>query len=291
MGAPIDIITVIDNSGVLPGLTTQWGLSFWIETESARVLLDCGASAAALENARRLELPLQTLDTFVLSHGHYDHGGGIAPLTAAAPQALLVMHPGALVSRYLSNRTGKTKQIGLTERDRAAVLNAADRFVPLSGPLEIAPGVWASGPIPRRHPLELPEPSFFLDAACTVPDHVIDDQALWIHTPRGLVVVTGCAHAGLINTLEYARAVAGLQLERAPGGHARTGAKVRAVIGGFHLLHARRDQLEATAAYLEDLDLEVCAPCHCTGKRATNRLRERLGEVMVNAGSGARFVF
>jgi 7,8-dihydropterin-6-yl-methyl-4-(beta-D-ribofuranosyl)aminobenzene 5'-phosphate synthase len=291
-GIETSVTVVIDNTTVEPSLAKQWGLSFWIEAGEARILLDCGASSSFLRNARALGLSLDALDVIVLSHGHYDHTGTLAQVLAAAPSARVVAHPGALSPRYNLEKTGKRRPIGLPEPSLEALRRALERTTWALAPAEVSPGVWVSGPVPRRHQLELAEPAFFLDQACTMHDEVVDDQALWIETPGGLVILSGCAHAGVMNTVEHVRAVVA---ERAPAQPTeRSGpapAKVRAVLGGFHLLQAKKDRLEATATCLESLDLEVCAPCHCTGKRATDLLRERLGDVFVEIGSGARLSF
>ena len=106
-GGDIRIRVLIDNAKGATGLRSQWGLSFWIRRPTARVLLDCGGSGAFLENARRLREPIETADAFVLSHGHYDHGGGVHMLVDAAPSARLVLHPGALVPRWSLQKNGK----------------------------------------------------------------------------------------------------------------------------------------------------------------------------------------
>ena len=139
--------------------------------------------------------------------------------------------------------------------------------------------------------LEEAERTFFLDTACTVRDHVVDDQAVWIETPAGLVVLCGCAHSGVMNTVQYVReTVAG---RGAAGGDdvvvpvaADGQPAVRAVLGGMHLLQARKERLQATADYLDALDLELCAPCHCTGKRAMSLLGERLPETFAEIVTG-----
>ena len=277
-GDDIRIRVLIDNAKGAPGLQAQWGLSFWIETPDARVLLDCGGSGAFLQNARRLREPIETADAFVLSHGHFDHGGGVRELVDAAPSARLVLHPGALVPRWSLHKNGKVEPIGLQDRSLAALRAVPERSIWALAPLEVAPGVWASGPVPRRHPLEEAERTFFLDTACTVRDHVVDDQAVWIETPAGLVVLCGCAHSGVMNTVQHVRET--VARRGAAGGDdvvvpvaADGQPAVRAVLGGMHLLQARKERLQATADYLEALDLELCAPCHCTGKRATTLLR------------------
>ena len=120
-GDDIRIRVLIDNAKGATGLHSQWGLSFWIETPDARVLLDCGGSGAFLQNARRLREPIEAADAFVLSHGHFDHGGGVRELVDAAPSARLVLHPGALVPRWSLHKNGKVDPIGLPGRSLAAL--------------------------------------------------------------------------------------------------------------------------------------------------------------------------
>jgi len=280
-GGDISIRVLIDNAKGAPGLQAQWGLSFWIETADARVLLDCGGSGAFLRNARRLGEAVETADAFVLSHGHFDHGGGVRELVDAAPSARLVLLPGALIPGWSLHKDGKVEPVGQQDRSLTALRAVPERSIWALAPLEVAPGVWASGPVPRRHPLEEAERAFFLDATCTIRDQVVDDQALWVETPAGLVVLCGCAHSGVMNTVQHVRE--SVALRGATGAEdlvvpvARDGLPaVRALLGGMHLLHARKERLQATADYLEALDLELCAPCHCTGKRATTLLSERL---------------
>ena len=199
-----------------------------------------------------------------------------------------MLHPGALAPRYWLGRTGKVDSIGLPDASLAAVRAAAERTDWAVGPLEVAPGVWASGPVPRRHPLEEAERNFFLDHACTVRDHVVDDQALWIETPGGLVVLLGCAHAGVVNTLDHVRASAAVSASASALPGAEDGLpRVRAVIGGMHLLHAGRERLRATADALEAAGVDLVAPVHCTGKRGKDHLREHFSEACAACTSGS----
>jgi 7,8-dihydropterin-6-yl-methyl-4-(beta-D-ribofuranosyl)aminobenzene 5'-phosphate synthase len=299
----VRVTLLVDNERGAPGLRAQWGLSAWIETDRARVLLDSGGNDAFRRNAQTLGTQLERADAFVLSHGHEDHGGGISTVVRAAPAASLVMHPGGLAPRYWLGRTGKVDPIGLQDRSIAALVSVAERVTWALGPVEVAPGVWATGPIPRRHPLEEAERNFFLDHSCTVRDHVVDDQALWVETPGGLVVLLGCAHAGVVNTLDHVRRLAAEM--HAPGpvppppGDVRPGVdgdlplatdglpRVSAVIGGMHLLHASPARLHATSEALLAAGVRLVAPVHCTGKRGRRHLHERLGDACVAAATGS----
>lgn len=289
-GSPsVRVTLLVDNGKGAPGLRSQWGFSAWIETSRAHVLLDSGCNDAFWRNAAKLGVPLEAADAFVLSHGHFDHGGGIARVLEAAPGARLVLHPGSLAPHYWLAKTGKIDPIGLPERSLTALGAASERVTWALGPLEVAPGVWASGPVPRRHPLEEAERNFYLDRPCTVRDHVVDDQALWVETPAGLVVLTGCAHSGIINTLDHVRRVAARREDAMP--RAADGLpRVRAVIGGLHLLHASPARLRATSEALAAAGVELVAPVHCTGKRGKRHLRERLGVAYADASTGSVLV-
>ncbi len=287
----IRIRVLIDNARGATGLKSQWGLSFWIETPEARVLLDCGGSGAFLHNARRLREPIETADAFVLSHGHFDHGGGVFDVVSAAPSARLVLHPGALVPRWSLRKNGKVDPLGLPDRSLSALRAVPERLIWAVAPIEVAPGVWASGPVPRRRELEEAERTFFLDTACTVRDHVVDDQALWIETPVGLIVLCCCAHIGVMNTVQHVRETVARRCAADAADLTAPSAAdglpaVRALLGGMHLLLARKERLQATADYLEALDLELCAPCHCTGKRATALFGSRLPEASASIVTG-----
>lgn len=290
------VTLLVDNERGAEGLRSQWGLATWVETGRARVLFDSGANDAFLRNARALGVRLEETDAFVLSHGHSDHGGGIASVAGVAPRAELVMHPAALTPHYWLAKTGKVDPIGLPEGALRVLRAAPGRTRWAVGPLEVAPGVWACGPVPRRHPLEEAERNFFLDAACTVRDHVVDDQAVWARASSGLVVLLGCAHAGVVNTLDHVRrAAAAVQGEKTAGGEvvralplAGDGLpRVAAVVGGMHLLHASPARLRATGDALEAAGVGLVAPVHCTGKRGKRYLRERFAGAYAECVTGS----
>jgi 7,8-dihydropterin-6-yl-methyl-4-(beta-D-ribofuranosyl)aminobenzene 5'-phosphate synthase len=284
------VTLLVDNDRGAPGLRSQWGFSAWVEADGARIVLDSGCNDAFWRNARKLGVPLDKTDVFVLSHGHFDHGGGIRRMVEAAPAARLVLHPGGLAPHFWLCKTGKVEPIGLPDGSLAALRTASERVTWALGPLEVAPRVWASGPIPRHDPLEKAERNFFLDRACTVGDQVVDEQAMWVETPSGLVVLVGCAHAGVVNTLDYLRrvsaasgAAASHELPPAADGLPR----VCAVIGGMHLLHASPARLRATGDALEAAGVRLLAPVHCTGKRGKAHLHERLAEAFVACATGS----
>jgi 7,8-dihydropterin-6-yl-methyl-4-(beta-D-ribofuranosyl)aminobenzene 5'-phosphate synthase len=141
-------------------------------------------------------------------------------------------------------------------------------------PADLAPGIGLSGPIPRRTDYEDVGGPFFVDRGGEHSDPIEDDLALWIRTDSGLVVIVGCSHAGLINTLLHAQRLSGAS-------------RIRAVLGGFHLSDAGEARIESTVNGLTELGPELVVPCHCTGDRAVGALRRALGACIVPGSAGA----
>ncbi|MBW2258694.1 MAG: MBL fold metallo-hydrolase [Deltaproteobacteria bacterium] len=209
----------------------------------------------------------------MLSHGHYDHGGGIPYVLQHAPRTTAAFHPGALRPRY-SIRDGVHRSIDVPPQAREALeALPPERARQVLEPCLLREDIGLTGPIPRHTSFEDTGGPFFLDPAGTTPDPLEDDLALWIDTAEGLVVCLGCAHAGVVNTLEYVRQQSGT-------------AQVRAVIGGFHLVHALAQRIAQTVNYLRMLAPEIVVPLHCTGKPAVRVLQGALGDRVIPGHSG-----
>ena len=257
----------------------EWGFAAVVEVDGYRLLFDTGArEQTVLRNAEELKVDLAGITDVVLSHNHSDHTGGLLTLrrTLASknPSALSRTHvaPGILLPRV-----GPEGGRMLSVRDAYEATGA--KLVEHPKAEALAPGVWLTGPVARRHP----ERNFPKSARIVTPDGNIDDtipedQSLVVHTADGLVVVTGCGHAGIGNILAQAR-------EMLPG------APVRAVIGGLHLLDADEPSLAWTAQQMRTAGVQHLLGAHCTGIEAVYRLRSLLGldrrSVVVGAvGSG-----
>ena len=271
---PIRVTVLVDNQNAMGRLEREHGLSLWIEAGESRVLVDTGASDAFLRNAQALGVDLGRADAIALSHGHHDHSGGLPAALRAAPKARLVLHPAALQPRYARERRGRPRPIGMPAASREAALAAAGRIVWAEGPVELASGVWSTGPVPRDEAREPVDPGFFYDPQCTMPDPVPDDQSVWIEAPEGLWVILGCAHAGLIATLEH--------IDRLTGG-----APLAKLVGGTHLTAASSERISLVAAELARRGPATFAPCHCTGRLAQARFKRVLHGAALPIGSGA----
>jgi len=272
------IITILVENKSGEGLLSEHGLSMWIETEGRRILFDTGQGPALEPNARALGIDLSTADTLVLSHGHYDHTGGIPSVLRQAPHLDVYYHPGVFLTRY-AIRENKAKSIGMPQPARETLETVPTEQIHLvDRPLMLTEHVGLTGPVPRLTDYEDTGGPFFLDQQGTRADLIEDDMALWVNTAQGVVVCMGCAHAGAVNTLHYIHTLT----DHAP---------IRAVMGGFHLMSAGHERLERTVGALRLLQPEMLAPCHCTGDSAVALLRERLGGSVLPAATGTVFRF
>ncbi len=265
-------ITILVDNRAGGGLASEHGLSLWIETPAARILFDTGQSSAALaDNARALKADLSRADFVALSHGHYDHAGGLPLAARLAPHSKVCWHPAASRLRYSVRGGEPARAIGIPPESEAALAALPPgRVLKAASPVELFPGAWLTGPVPRESGEDTGGP-FYLDPGGKTPDPLEDDLALWVQTPAGVVVCAGCSHAGLVNTLNFVRRLAD--------------APVRAVIGGFHLQGATPLRMIQTVTALRELSPELIVPCHCTGEEPSATLRAALGSRVVVPGA------
>jgi 7,8-dihydropterin-6-yl-methyl-4-(beta-D-ribofuranosyl)aminobenzene 5'-phosphate synthase len=265
------ITVLVDNRSDDSRLYTEHGLSLWIEADGRRIIFDTGQSDILFRNAETLGIDLRKADTLVLSHGHYDHTGGVARLLEINPALQVYCHPGIFIPRYSRQADGRITPIGLREQNAKALLHHIDGITWTTQPVFLSKEIGITGPIPRRRDFEDTGGAFFLDPEAQKPDPIEDDCAMWFMTSEGVTVVTGCSHSGLVNTLEHIRSFTG---ERHVG----------TVIGGLHLLHASEERIEETCRYLQSAGIGRIVPCHCTGERTVEYLQQWFGTLVVNKG-------
>jgi 7,8-dihydropterin-6-yl-methyl-4-(beta-D-ribofuranosyl)aminobenzene 5'-phosphate synthase len=254
---------VVDNHAAVD-LVQEHGFSVWIEAGGQRILFDTGQGKALRPNTERTRNDPAHADVLVLSHGHYDHTGAIDYVLQQNPEIPVFAHTAVLSERYSIYPGKDSKDISMPSEQRLIVENLTDSHLSwVNEPMQIAPGVHLTGPIPRNHPLEDTGGPFFKNPEGTEPDPILDDMALWIETPQGLLVVCGCCHSGFINTITHIQQASGEQ-------------RIRGIVGGLHLKNASPERLEATTEALKIWNPDFMVPCHCTGEAAINHFKKYL---------------
>jgi 7,8-dihydropterin-6-yl-methyl-4-(beta-D-ribofuranosyl)aminobenzene 5'-phosphate synthase len=252
----------------------EHGFCCLVQTSTGRFLFDTGSGATLLENLDILGHDAHGIDAIVLSHGHYDHCGGLLPLLVKIGPRPVYAHPRIFTERFWR---GQYEQRNISLPYRRADLEAAGAdFHLLDTFTELAPGLYFSGSIPRTFPHETGDPHLVLAAENDqgwVSDAFPDDAALALESSKGLVVLLGCAHAGLVNTVEYFRSQLG-------------NPRIHAIIGGTHLGPAGDEQFAATADYLLHLDFDRLGLSHCTGQLRSAQLHARFPNKVFFANVG-----
>jgi 7,8-dihydropterin-6-yl-methyl-4-(beta-D-ribofuranosyl)aminobenzene 5'-phosphate synthase len=272
----IKITTLAENTAEL-GCLAEWGLSMLVEADGIRVLFDTGAGVAAVHNAQLMDIDLAAVDKIVISHGHRDHTGGLREVLARMNKEVeIIAHPDIWAAKY--GKWGKNEEhyAGMPFR-RELLESLGARFNLTAGPVRITPHFMTTGEIPMLSEYEKIDSGLFdKDTGEMLPDELKDDLAMVIDTEFGLVVILGCAHRGIINTLKQAQKVTGKEM-------------IYAAIGGTHLLNADLERWARTAADLQEMGVQYLGVSHCTGFEASAYLAQEFGPRFFLNNSGSRW--
>jgi 7,8-dihydropterin-6-yl-methyl-4-(beta-D-ribofuranosyl)aminobenzene 5'-phosphate synthase len=270
-------ITTLSDNIAGEGFHAEWGLSLLIEADGKRILFDAGASDVAVRNARLLNIDLKRLDAIVLSHGHADHTGGLLDVLRDAGPTTIIAHPDIFKPRYVLRPGEETRRsIGLPY-SKIELEKYGASFILDRESFGIASGILTSGTIPLRTSYENIEENLLVkNDEVFEQDKIFDDISLIINTQEGLIVVLGCAHRGVINTLLHARILTGIR-------------RVAMVIGGMHLIQASEERIESTINGLKEIGVQRIIISHCTGTRASERLKQEFGECCLLNSAGSHF--
>lgn len=259
------VTTIVENTvPTSAGMLGEHGLAFLIETDDTKILFDTGQGMAVVNNLTKTGRDVKDIAVVALSHGHYDHSGGLKSLLDAGARFNLFAHPDVFTEKVAPYPGRGIVPIGIAvTRDELAGRGVDVRLH--TEPAGVAPGITATGEIQMDNDFEKIEPILLVrrDGA-EVPDPLADDQALILDTEKGVVVLLGCAHRGVVNTLNRVAALTG-------------GSAIHAVMGGFHLERAPDAQIEKTIAALRGFDPKMIGLAHCTGMRAAVPLVNAFG--------------
>jgi 7,8-dihydropterin-6-yl-methyl-4-(beta-D-ribofuranosyl)aminobenzene 5'-phosphate synthase len=254
-------ITILcENSvGPISGTLGEHGFAALVEWSGGSLLFDTGGGATLLHNAMRMNRDLRTVSAVALSHGHYDHTGGLREFLQLAGRKKIYAHPALFNARYRVKDTGEAISIGIPYGEEFLRGIGAD-FDYAEESREIAPRIFLTGEVPRKTSFETGDSGLFSDTGGSYSDPLPDDQTLVIRSEKGLVLLLGCCHAGLINTVDRARHHAGDE-------------RIRAIVGGTHLGFCSSDQLNATVNAIRGYGVDRIYAGHCTGFSAAARLQ------------------
>jgi len=269
-----------------------------------RILWDAGVTTIALpENAARMGVDLTAVDRIALSHGHHDHFAALTDVVreiAGRPDSRewdeavtveeirawieghkvsLIAHPAAFRERWVIDEDGKKRGPGVAPRDE---WEAAGADIILSeGPHELGPGCWTTGAVPRLsfEQAGTPPALHYREGDEFIRDYMDDDQSIVINVKdKGLVVLTGCAHSGVVNTVNYAREISGVE-------------RVHAILGGFHLGRAKDEEIQRTIDAIKEIGPALVAPSHCTGFKAISQFAQQMPDEFVLGVVGTKYLF
>ncbi len=271
-------ITTLSENQATFGCLAEWGLSMLLEADGIKVLLDTGMGIAALHNADHLGVDFSDLDAIVLSHGHVDHTGGLRAVLQRSGPVRVVAHPQVWESKFSGREGPPYTEIGMPF-SRAELEELGADFLLSREPVHLSPRLVTSGEVPMHTDFEAVDDGLLHSSAeGPTADPLVDDLSLAVRMDDGLVAILGCAHRGPINTIE--------QLRRAAGEP-----RVRAVVGGTHLVHASDERIRTTIDRFRELGVTTVACSHCTGFRAEAMMYEAFGDSFVRNNAGTRLEF
>jgi len=287
-------------------LLAEHGFAALVDLKGAgvRILWDAGMTEIALlENARRLKIDLSAVDKIALSHGHGDHYAAVTDVlsvTAQSPsprewdkdasvgeisayakgrRTPVIVHPAAFRERWGIDKDGKKHGPNLMPRNEWEAAGAD--IIPAEGPYQLGPGCWTTGNVPRLsfETAGISSRMAYRQGDSFIRDRLEDDQSIVINLKdKGLVVLTGCAHAGVVNTVNYAKEISGVN-------------RVWAILGGFHLAPAKDEDVQRTIDEIQQLEPALVAPTHCSGFNAISRFADQMPDAFVQGAVGTTYLF
>ncbi len=249
------------------GLLSEHGLSLWIEKDDKNILFDTGQTSVYTHNAKMMGINIESVDYVIISHGHYDHCGGLQYIPDSDKVRSVFVHPDAFLKKFAAvNKDEPSKEIGIPFNIHNADIPGKNFNRYIAYPCLIQRDILLSGEIPADNDFEEAPVGFFMEKdQKIVPDLIQDEQMLIIEDEGELAVFLGCSHPGVINCIQYAKK---LKPDR----------KIKLLIAGMHLDNISRKRLDMTVDYLVQSEIKNIIPLHCTGFTAMCEMKHKLGD-------------
>jgi 7,8-dihydropterin-6-yl-methyl-4-(beta-D-ribofuranosyl)aminobenzene 5'-phosphate synthase len=250
------IVTLCEDTATYDrkGILAEHGVSFYLEIDNNALLFDTGQTFCTVHNAEKLGIDLGKVKKIILSHSHYDHTGGLNEVLPITGDTEIIAHPDIFLEKF-HIENGKKSRIGVPY-PRTKLEEWGARFTLSSKPVYILENLLTTGEIPKTNSFEKGDSTLYQQRGEKLErDTYSDDLSLIYKTPKGLLLILGCGHCGLINIIHHAIKITGDD-------------RIFGILGGTHLISADDTQLEITLSFLEKINPRFIGVSHCTGRKA-----------------------
>ncbi|THB70212.1 MAG: MBL fold metallo-hydrolase [Gammaproteobacteria bacterium] len=262
----ISLKIVVDNNAS-DGYLSEHGFSVLIDDGNQKILFDCGQGDAFKHNLAKFKVPLSQINKLILSHGHYDHTGSIDEIVSQSKAIDIYAHPDIFETRYSIHPGVEARDISIKQQQLEAIHSLPDEQKIISTDMvQVSEKVFITGEIPRNNTYEDTGGPFYLDKQKEAVDIIYDDQSVCMDTDKGLVILTGCCHSGIVNTMDHVKAL--------------FSKNIYMVIGGLHLVNATQERISRTIEVFGNFGVAKIVPCHCTGDNAIRLMQLEMGEML-----------